>query len=1134
MKDSAQDLYAEARELFDNGNLLEAKERLLLIDLSELDLAERNGVLELVDKVDTLLQQMPVAEVRLRRAAVEIKRHDLRSAGTHLQNVISDTESTDDQISRANQYLERIATEQNNLKPHIPTLMADARQAFADGDYVMSKLGFLTVYNSGVPLTLDQQREFNSYLDKIYVLEANSGTTYDADKDVIEAMWAITEVEAMDSGDAVVVTTAQDNNVKEVTGNEQNNQPVMETDVQPVKEITQDTVVKQDEAVTEDGYVPPVDLIYQAQQAQASEYLQQAIDAQNEGRYQTAIDLYTKVLTIQPDNKMATEGKQECETLLNRGTISGRVTQDIPIRAEQLRVEFNNLLEQSQGYVLEGEYTSASRMVIRAQTILGNGRNLLNQDEYEMLRDQALQAGEDIEQQRRAAESAEALVKAQQIEETRKIERENIELKRQRQIAETLAGIRRLQAAQKYDEALLELKSLLFMDPGNPAAQALHDTIEEILLYRRFNKLEKDQRKRAVENSLTLKESMGIPVDIVEYPEDWPIITQTRLGGLAYLDSDEDRTVMDALASRKINVNFANNELGNVLDYIAEVAGINMDVDWKTLEDNFIDRHTTVNMKLNDKVSLKVVLDRVLRQVGNDEDTRPQYAISDGILTISTKEKLQANPVTHVYDIRDLLINIPNFVAPDMDLSNMLERDERSNMSDRLFGENESDEDYDNERLTREERIENIRTLLTTHIDRRTWEINGGDVGVIQELNGNLIITTTPRNHRDISNLLEKLREIRSLQISVESRFLLVSEDFFEQIGFDMDIWWGGSAWDRDSQQDPNLLMSDMFFNKETGEFEPQAQRNYFSLYELRGTVDANGNPIINNGRQGIEGVLPEAGFFQQGRDTFTPQSLQQDTLGLTESLFGAEATSFAGKALLHTPGLTYAVSYLDEIQVDLLIKATQADRRSVSLTSPKLTFFNGQRAFVQLTTVNFYVSDLTPIVGDSAVGFDPTLNAVQDGVVLDVEGTVSADRRYVTMTVIVSNNKLIDMKLREITAVVGGELVQSGETGSFIELPIVQTSQVNTTVNVPDRGTIMLGGQTIRNEIEMESGVPVLSKIPLINRFFTNRLTSTEEKTLLILLKPTVIIQQENEERLFPGLQDSITGGAGSYGGVY
>ena len=44
-----------------------------------------------------------------------------------------------------------------------------------------------------------------------------------------------------------------------------------------------------------------------------------------------------------------------------------------------------------------------------------------------------------------------------------------------------------------------------------------------------------------------------------------------------------------------------------------------------------------------------------------------------------------------------------------------------------------------------------------------------------------------------------------------------------------------------------------------------------------------------------------------------------------------------------------------------------------------------------------------------------------------------------------------------------------------------------------------------------------------MINRFFTNRIEAKEEQTLLILLKPTVLIQSEQEDKNFPGLANSL-----------
>jgi general secretion pathway protein D len=234
---------------------------------------------------------------------------------------------------------------------------------------------------------------------------------------------------------------------------------------------------------------------------------------------------------------------------------------------------------------------------------------------------------------------------------------------------------------------------------------------------------------------------------------------------------------------------------------------------------------------------------------------------------------------------------------------------------------------------------------------------------------------------------------------------------------------------------------------------------------------------------------------------------------------------------MLANPAITVGLQFLDDIQVDLLIEATQADRRSVILTAPRLTFFNGQRAWVAVAVQVAFISALIPITGDAAGAFQPIPGVVSEGVVLDVEGVISADRRYVTMTVVVSESKIINIREIEVQGAVGGTGVIPGGGGfsATQELPEVAVSLVSTTVSVPDKGTVLLGGQRIVNEIEVETGVPVLSKIPFINRFFTNRLTSKEEETMLILIRPEIIIQQENEDLLFPGLSDTL-GGAASY----
>ena len=81
------------------------------------------------------------------------------------------------------------------------------------------------------------------------------------------------------------------------------------------------------------------------------------------------------------------------------------------------------------------------------------------------------------------------------------------------------------------------------------------------------------------------------------------------------------------------------------------------------------------------------------------------------------------------------------------------------------------------------------------------------------------------------------------------------------------------------------------------------------------------------------------------------------------------------------------------------------------------------------------------------------------------------------------------------------------------IDLPTVAIQDLQTTVSVPDGGTLLLGGQRIAGEMDREMGAPVLSKVPLLNRLFTNRMKVRDEQTLLILVKPRIIIQRDEEE---------------------
>jgi type II secretory pathway component GspD/PulD (secretin) len=93
------------------------------------------------------------------------------------------------------------------------------------------------------------------------------------------------------------------------------------------------------------------------------------------------------------------------------------------------------------------------------------------------------------------------------------------------------------------------------------------------------------------------------------------------------------------------------------------------------------------------------------------------------------------------------------------------------------------------------------------------------------------------------------------------------------------------------------------------------------------------------------------------------------------------------------------------------------------------------------------------------------------------------------------------------------------------VDVPETETASVATRVSVPDRGTLLLGGHKLAQEVEKEAGIPVLSKIPILGRLFSNRSVVRDQKILLVLVKPTIILQEEAEQDAIAALENTVPG---------
>lgn len=261
--------------------------------------------------------------------------------------------------------------------------------------------------------------------------------------------------------------------------------------------------------------------------------------------------------------------------------------------------------------------------------------------------------------------------------------------------------------------------------------------------------------------------------------------------------------------------------------------------------------------------------------------------------------------------------------------------------------------------------------------------------------------------------------------------------------------------------------------------------------------------------------LLPFGNFttrldFEQGSSDFTGPG--------SSKIPGSLATSIAGKPALGLAGVMYN-SILDDFSVSIMLRATQAHVDSKTLTAPKVTVLSGETAYIAITKGTAYVSDYDfqdiTSSGDNQptrVIADPEISTTTGGVILNVTPTISSDKRYVLLAI---STSFAENDLQDFT--VFSE--QTGE-GFPIQLPVVERAQIQTRVSIPDRGTLLIGGQKLSAEVNKEAGVPGMSKIPLIGRLFSNRSKIKDQRVLLILVKPTIILQDEAEQDAFAPLE--------------
>ncbi len=164
----------------------------------------------------------------------------------------------------------------------------------------------------------------------------------------------------------------------------------------------------------------------------------------------------------------------------------------------------------------------------------------------------------------------------------------------------------------------------------------------------------------------------------------------------------------------------------------------------------------------------------------------------------------------------------------------------------------------------------------------------------------------------------------------------------------------------------------------------------------------------------------------------------------------------------------------LDGTDMGAFIELLQSHTNSRTLASPKLSVVNHQEARIQIgQRLPYTVATTTQTTTVQSVEF------LDVGIVLTVEPIITDDGN-VLMTV--------------LPKVSGGKITESG-------FPEEETTEVSTTVLMPDGGGLVIGGLIRADDVHTHAFTPFFNRIPLVGKLFERRSDTHRRNELIVAL---------------------------------
>jgi type II secretory pathway component GspD/PulD (secretin) len=366
--------------------------------------------------------------------------------------------------------------------------------------------------------------------------------------------------------------------------------------------------------------------------------------------------------------------------------------------------------------------------------------------------------------------------------------------------------------------------------------------------------------------------------------------------------------------------------------------------------------------------------------------------------------------------------------------------------------------------------------FIKDNIAKTTWETPG--MGIDMRGGSTLFISQTPETHALVEQLLASMRNTQSLQVNISVQILDVKKGFFEEIGVQLTDQTGGDG--------ANAAVSS----------SPQA--NLINGTPTPGQVIAPLVPVPGDpdGYVRLNDTLMYNGAYTQ----------RMPANGSTASTSQSNVQRGLNADLSYHP-----LSFLGQDQINALFSAFEQETDAQILEHPTLTCFNGQRANTSFMHQRAYIADYDIV----NAAFDPKIEVLNFGNILDVRPVVSSDRKYITMEIRPTSVLPVDFQVEILNGfrTAGVPPVVIGLFFYPIELPNVEVRELRSTVMMPDKGTLMVGGFSKALRQQTHSGIPFLSHIPFLGRLFSQNGTYDENRRIFFLLNAEILDLGEKEK---------------------